>query len=401
MDRLVDAGRDRASETYSGLGNIALVLATAALIGLTLGLFPALIALAGEARGFDTAWNGMLAAMPAAAGIVVGPFIPRLIRAFGPLRLFIWMSGLAAGAALLFPFFSEPWTWFVIRFAMGLAMGIQWVVSETWMNRLAIGPRRGTILSVYVIVLSAAIALGPYLLSIIGTVGRTAFLAAAGLLVLSSLPLAFAGSGLSQETHPGAILSLREAIRRKPSAMLTGLADGLVFQTLLVFLPLYFMRQHLPETLALGHLAVFCLGGVLLQLVVGYVLDRFSPALVLMVCCALLIAGLMLVSPIAGTPILAWPLLLLTGGCAAAIYTAGLASINDAFSAAEMPSGTAAFSILWYVGGLSGPAAAGWAMDFWGPFGMVVVVGVACALVITMGAITLMGTRISEQHKGQ
>lgn len=400
MDRLSDTNGHSRTEPVSRWWNIALVLATAGFIGVTLGLFPALLALAGEARGFDISANGMLAAMPAAAGILVGPFVPRLIRVLGPLRLFIWSSSLAAGAALLFPIFSEPWAWFLVRFGMGAAMGIQWVVSETWMNRVATGPRRGKILSVYVIILSAAIALGPYLLSIIGTQGQFPFLAAAVLLVLSILPLAFAGNGLGSEPHREAALSLRDAIRRKPSAMLTGLADGFVFQTLLVFLPLFFMRQNLPEASALSHLTVFCLGCVLLQFVVGHMLDRFSPALVLMVCCALLIVGLTLVSPVKDTPVLAWPLLVLAGGCAAAIYTAGLAGINDAFSAAEMPSGTAAFSILWYVGGLSGPAAAGYAMDLWGPSGMVVVVGAACAAVIGMSAAILLGSRISEQQKG-
>lgn len=106
MDRLSDTSGDSRTEAVSGWWNIAFVLATAAFIGLTLGLFPALLALAGEARGFNTSANGLLAAMPAAAGIVVGPFVPRLIRVLGPLRLFIWSSSLAAGAASL-----PEWSW--------------------------------------------------------------------------------------------------------------------------------------------------------------------------------------------------------------------------------------------------------------------------------------------------
>ena len=40
-------------------------------------------------------------------------------------------------------------------------------------------------------------------------------------------------------------------------------------------------------------------------------------------------------------------------GRAKAVHTAGLAGINDAFGAAEMPCATATFSMLWYVGGLT------------------------------------------------
>jgi MFS family permease len=389
MDKVIEAVPASQIKSAASWGSVALVLSTAACIGMTLGLFPALIAIAAEMRGFDASWNGLLAAMPALAGIVVGPFVPRIISGLGALRTFLLFSGLAAGLASLFPFFSDLSMWFVIRFAMGIGMGIQWVVSETWMNRLAIGPRRGTILSLYVIVLSGAIALGPYLLSILGTQGSIPFLMAAALLVMSSLPLALAGNGLGGEKQDTTTLSLLDAFRRKPAAMLTGLFDGFVFQTLLVFLPLYFMRLGSSEASALHYLTLFCLGGVILQLIVGYLLDRFSPALVLAGCCSILIAGLAL-SPMAkDSQVLGWPLLLLMGGCAAAIYTAGLAGINDAFNAAEMPSATTAFSMLWYVGGLSGPAAAGYAMTLWDPFGMTAVVAAACAAMVAIGMASL------------
>jgi MFS family permease len=400
MDNVTDMGPASRIKSASPWWSIALVLSTAACIGMTLGLFPALIAIAAETRGFDTSWNGLLAAMPAVAGIVVGPFVPRIISALGPLRTFLLVSGLAAGLASLFPFFPDLSTWFVIRFAMGVAMGIQWVVSETWMNRLAIGPRRGTILSLYVIVLSAAIALGPYLLSALGTQGQVPFLTAAALLVLSSLPLAFARSGLWDETKGTASLSVLDVFLRKPATMLTGLIDGFVFQTLLVFLPLYFMRLGSSEASALHYLTLFCLGGVILQLIVGRLLDRFSPAPVLMGCCSILIAGLALTSMVMDVPALAWPLLLLMGGCAAAIYTAGLAGINDGFSAAEMPCATATFSMLWYVGGLSGPTAAGYAMTLWNPFGMAAVVAVACATMVAIGAVSLVRSISAKQQGG-
>ncbi|MET1025666.1 MAG: hypothetical protein ABWY00_00755 [Dongiaceae bacterium] len=39
--------------------------------------------------------------------------------------------------------------------------------------------------------------------------------------------------------------------------------------------------------------------------------------------------------------------------------TAGIATISSSFNAAEMPSGTATFNVIWYVGAVSGPAVAG------------------------------------------
>lgn len=127
------------------------------------------------------------------------------------------------------------------------------------------------------------------------------------------------------------------------------------------------MRLGAPEPVALQFLTLFCAGGVVLQLLTGYMIDRFAPSLVLVICCGLLAAGLALVAQVWEIPLLAWPLMLLMGGVAAAIDTAGLAGINDTFAPAEMPSGTAAFSVLWYVGGLTGPVLAGSAMEAWSP----------------------------------
>jgi MFS family permease len=164
------------------------------------------------------------------------------------------------------------------------------------------------------------------------------------------------------------------------------LADGLVFQTLLVFTPLYFLRLGAPEQVALQFLTLFCAGGVVLQFLIGHMLDRFAPSLVLVVCCSLLVTGLTLIAQVWEIPLLAWPLVLLLGGAAAAIYTAGLAGINDTFTSAEMPSGTAAFSVLWYVGGLSGPLLAGAAMESWNPHGMPVVVATVCLALVAANA---------------
>ncbi len=121
-------------------------------------------------------------------------------------------------------------------------------------------------------------------------------------------------------------------------------------------------------------------------------LDRFTPAAVLVVCCSLMVVGLASVAQVWYNPLLAWPLILLMGGAAAAIYTAGLAGINDGFAPAEMASGTAAFSVLWYVGGLGGPMLAGAAMQAWGPHGMPAVIAAACIVLVAANAAAIIGT---------
>jgi MFS family permease len=369
--------------------NVTMVMSTAFCIGITLGLFPALLSLNVENRGFDTTWNGLLAAMPALAGIAVGSFVPRIIARLGALQTYVLAVSLAIAAVCLFPIYTNLAAWFVIRFVMGAGMGVQWIVSEMWVNRLAIGPRRGLVLSVYVIVLSVGLSLGPLIMSIVGTQGAGLFYLTATLLAVSCLPLFFASGPSASDNLASRPLTLAAAFRRKPSAMLAGLVDGFVFQTLMVFLPLYFIRLGTSETVAINMLTAFFVGGIILQFIVGYMLDRLTPAIVLIGCCILLIIGLAVMADIRNTVFMIWIVLLVLGGAGAAIYTSGLAGINDAFSVDEMPSGTAMFSILWYLGGLAGPATAGFAMEWWNPYGMAAVVALSAVVLAAVNAFTL------------
>jgi len=369
--------------------SISLVMSTAFCIGVTLGLFPALIALNVEYRGFDTGGNGLLAAMPALAGIAVGPFAPRIIDRLEALPTYLAAAALAATMVCLFPLFPDFVAWFAIRFAMGLGMGVQWIVSEMWVNRLAIGPRRGAILGLYVVVLSVGLTAGPFLMNLLGTRGAAPFYGTAGLLVASCLPLFFA-SGASTAGKVGtAQLTLAQAVRRSPAAMLAGVIDGFIFQTFMIFLALYFLRLGTAETVAVNFLAIFFLGGILLQFVIGHLLDLCPPRAVLIACCLLIVSGLAIMAGVRDVPLLIWPTMLVIGGASAAVYTSGLAGIADSFSAEEMPSGTAAFSVLWYVRGLTGPVAAGYAMDWWNPHGMALMIAAAALALATVNALRL------------
>jgi hypothetical protein len=81
------------------------------------------------------------------------------------------------------------------------------------------------------------------------------------------------------------------------------------------------------------------------------------------------------------------------GGPAAAIFTAGLAGVNDAFKAEEMASGSAAFTMIWHVGGLTGPALAGAAMGWWVPYGFSTVVAVSLIILALVNLAALRPAR--------
>lgn len=361
---------------------VVLILSTSLCVGITLGLFPALLSVNLELRGIDTSVNGLLAAMHGAAGLIAGLFVPRMMARVGSVRLYFWSVAFAAGMALFFAASDSLSSWFVIRFVMGLGLGTQWIVSETLMSQIAQGPRRGTIISLYVVMLSIGMAIGPLLLTLIGTTGLRPFVTVSGLLLLSSIPIVFLRLPGGTKAEHGKTLGLLPSFLRCPSAMLAGAADGFVFQAFMALLPVYFLRLGTSEVAAIGMLNAFCVGAVAMQVVIGQMLDRFSPDKVIIGASLLLCVGLALVANRYLGEVTLWVVVALMGGPAAALFTAGLAGVNDKFSAEEMSSGTSAFTVVWHVGGLSGPALVGVAMDMWEPYGFPLMIGMALVLLV-------------------
>jgi MFS family permease len=168
------------------------------------------------------------------------------------------------------------------------------------------------------------------------------------------------------------IMRFVDALLRKPSAMITGLLDGFIFQTILVLLPIYALRLGASEDRAIQYLMVCMLGGIPLQLVIGYLLDRVGAEAVLILACITLAPTLPILAWVVDEPAAAWPLLVVIGASSAAVYTSGIAAVSGSFNATEMPSGTATFNVLWFVGAVAGPSVAGYAMTLWDPHGMAV-----------------------------
>jgi MFS family permease len=356
---------------------LTLAMSTALCYGIALGLFPALLSLNLENSGFETSWSGLLGAIPAIAGMAILPFSPRIVARIGARPAYFAGAALSVSTAALFPVLASLPAWFVLRFLMGAGLSLQFMVGESWINNLADGPSRGRILGTYVIVLGAGLFIGPSIMSVAGTVGHPPFLAASGLLLLACLPVLLAREMLPP-VEGARIMGFMDALLRKPSAMITGLFDGFIFQTLLVFLPIYALRLGASEDRAIQYLTVCMLGGIPLQLAIGYLLDRVGAEAVLVLSCIVVAPAIAAFAWLIDEPVAAWTTLILIGAASAAVYTAGIAAVSGSFSAAEMPSGTAAFNIVWYIGAVTGPAVAGYAMTLWDPHGVAASIIISC-----------------------
>jgi predicted MFS family arabinose efflux permease len=369
--------------------SLTTVIACVSVFGLTVGLSAPLLALILEARGTDSTLIGLNAAMTAVGILVTSPFVPVWARMLGMSRLILLAMAVTALAFLLLKAWPNIWVWFPLRFLLGAAINILYVLSEAWIVQVAHEENRGRIVGLYTTVMAAGFGLGPLVIPITGSEGWAPFLVAVGLIALATLPI-FKVSHLAPPVDEGAANSVVRFLPRAPMLLacvaVFGLIDGVSFS----LLPIFGLRNGFDEATVAYMLAVLVFGSVALQVPIGWLSDKLNQHGILLFCTAVGVIGPAALPFTLASPALMWPTLFLWGGCIAGIYTISLAMLGGQFSGSDLVAGNAAFGLAWGFGSMVGPAAGGAAIEMVGVNGVPAVMGLACVLLAAYILVSLL-----------
>ena len=357
--------------------HLAAVFSASFGVGLIFGFQPPLMALVLERGGASSFEIGAVTSISTVAVMVCGPFYPRAIARLGLRRSVILGIAVSTAMLLVMPFLPGFGGWLVLRFVTGCALGLEWIASEIWLNRLSTDQSRGTVMGTYATVFAAGVMAGPLLLQITGTAGWRPFGAGALCLALTALPLFAARSGSDSDAAPSDRLPWLKVVRAAPTVMVAALIAGLVESAYVSLLPVFALLRGLDEQRSLVLVTVFLAGNVLLQLPIGRLGDRLGRKRVLALCASVCVIGPIVLSAVLGVPWLAWPLLLLWGGTMYGFYTQGIALLGESYPRDELADANTVFVVVYCAGGIVGPTLGGLAMDCWTPNGLLVFLSVA------------------------
>lgn len=349
--------------------SLAPVFIACAAIGLQSGAAMPLVPLALERQGEDKLTIGIISAAWAMGMLSTGPYIPRLAARFGAVPLILGAVLAGSLCAVGYTLTTGPLAWFALTFLHGAVGGVPWVVSEIWMNLVVEEKRRGRVMAIYAAMFAGGMALGPFVLQVVGVYGPAPFLTCAGLALLVALPLLpyrYRAPAIRHHADGGYGTIFLGA----PLAMLAAFAGGLGEQVAFSFLPVYAVSSGVaPETGALW-LSAFVVGNVALQWPIGWLADHWDRRAVLASCAlvsAALVIGLTFV-PAQSFAIVG--VIMLWGGISFAIYPVGLALLGQRFDGGDIARANTAFSLIYVVGGLVGRPLTGAAMDAFGEPGL-------------------------------
>ncbi len=341
-------------------------------------LFP-LVALELNRLGFGEAFVGSVTSLYYAGSMMGALTYGWFLNRVGYKIAFFFMAMLAGLAAFALTQFHDPSMWLVLRFIGGYALGGYYIVVDSWVSALGTRATRGRLFAGFETLRLLATAIGPSLIIVGAT--TTSFTLVAIVYAVSFVPAL-----LNDAPNP-------KAKARRLSGGLAGLAQcfpfalGVAFCGGIANASFYGLSAVYANALGYDAVQIALFVGIVLvapaviAIPVGTLADRFGRMPV-----ALLIAGLSVLACVFVSlvqPTSFWTVTaasVVAGGCLVPLYVLGLSRIVDAVGEQDVILATTAGLLSYNAGALSGPIAAGFAMERIGPTGLYVFLGVVASV---------------------
>lgn len=328
-------------------------------------------------------------------GMVLGCLgAPLLIMRAGHIRAFAAMVSLMSAAAILHPVIIDPYAWFVIRIISGFCLAGFYMIVESWLNESATNENRGTVMSVYIVILFGALMLGQVSIASMSISSFIPFVIASVSVSLAVMPVS-----LTSSTQPAPITLVRfrpaQLFRNSPAAFVGILLIGTSQGALLTLTPLYGSQIGLSTNQSAFYAAAIIGGGLLAQWPVGRLSDQIDRRLVLVgLGCATAAASLAIVVFSPSVFAVAAVTAVIVGMCSQPLYAIAVAHAFDHADQGDFVETSSGMLLSFGMGSIAGPLIASILMGKMGPSGLYVMV-VVVNLIMAAFILTRVFTRVA------
>lgn len=355
-----------------------LLLSTFLLLAAT-GLSSVVLPLRAQLEGWSPSTIGWLGAFYAAFFMLGCLYVPRMVLRVGHVRTYGVLAAMLCMSVLLHSLVVNIPAWMLARGLGGFALAGTYMVIESWLNEQASNETRGKIFSIYMLVNMGGLVAGQFLL-ITGDPATTVLFITAGVLYAAAVIPTGLTNAVSPQPLNESQLNIKKLIANSPVAMFGALATGYVFGSWNFQSAIYARDAGLTDTGIATMLAIAMIGGAVMQFPLGWASDRTDRRYVILAavigCVAISILFFVL-EP--GDGPLLFGMMFLFGGFFMPIYSLVVAYGNDHAEPSEFVEVSSGLLMVYGVGSMIGPVAAGWMMDAFGRNGLFL--SVLCVLI--------------------
>ena len=345
------------------------------------GLQNSLLGIRAGEEAFATEATGLIMACYY-VGLLAGAFVtPKVVGKVGHVRVFAALASTASTAALLHAVFVDPWAWGGMRMATGFCYAGLYIVAESWLNDRATNETRGTLLSVYMVVVLGGMAASQFLLNLADTNSFLLFALASALVSMALVPISVSATPTPDFTAPEP-LGLRALYRTSPLGTIGALGTGMANAALYSMAAVYAGAAGLTVPQIAIFVSANILGGMALQWPIGRLSDKLDRRRVLTaVTFAAMLAALAASMAAGGEPITLYAMMFLLGGMSLPMYSLCIAHTNDYLAPKQMVSASGTLMMVGGAGAILGPIAVSLLMRQMGPDGFFVCVAAVHAAI--------------------
>ena len=345
--------------------NLVRVILAISLAGVVAGINLPLSTLTLKHWGISSSIIGLAASMMGLSAAVTTPFLPRMVNLFGQIPVLRVSLVTLPLAILALPIFQNLYAWFLLRFIIGLAATVIWVLSEIWINSFAEDRTRGRIIAIYTSLLSLGFIIGVLIMPFTSVETFGGFYISASLAIVVALPL-WSMKDIGDFEAPMNI-SFSKYLFSSPILMGSSWMMGFLYAASAGLLPVFALPYVNEDyTAASRTVAWLATGELMLPLFIGWLADKYDKRKLMILLTIVAIFVLFLIPVFFHLPMLRFLLLFLLGGVTMGFYVLGLTMLGEQFKGQILVSANASFIFFLSIGETLGPPIIGRAMDLFG-----------------------------------
>ena len=345
------------------------------------------------------------------SGYYVGYFIgaktiPTFIFRVGHIRVFAAFASLASIVILMHSILIHPFTWFILRVITGISMVSIYTIAESWLNDRSSNKNRGSVLSIYMIVLYGSMAIGMFFLNFSKPENFQPFILVSLFMSLALVPIL-----MTKRKAPTfkkiTGMSLKELYRTSPLGMVGSLFYGTVQSALFSLLAVYAASMNFTIFEISVVTFLLAISGAVAQFPIGKLSDMFDRRLVItyttfgsafFALCAIIASKQMyLPGDLATSKTWFYIFLILFSFCSLPMFAIIFAHTNDYVPKEKFVAAGAGLQFAFGLGAISGPFICSVFMNVIGPNGYFVFL-IIFHSVIGIFAIYRMKVRVTEDN---
>jgi MFS family permease len=214
------------------------------------------------------------------SGYFVGYFvgaktIPNIISRVGHIRVFAAFASIASLVILIHAIYVTPIVWFLLRVLTGISMVSIYTVAESWLNDRATNKNRGSVLSIYMVILYGAMGLGMLFLNFSNPVNFEPFILISIITSAALIPIL-----LTKRKPPTfkkiETMSVQEVYNSSPFGMVSSFFYGTIQSALFTLLAVYATTMNFSIFQISIVTFLLAISGAISQWPIGKLSDMFN-----------------------------------------------------------------------------------------------------------------------------